>query len=217
MGRRSWHRRRAPRAKDKPEEARPLTGRGQPLGFTARWPPWPRRVPRWHRWSKASIFLGHALTRGTLLVRHRLSAGILPTAVAARSSPCEMRVTAAATPPPAKAPPDSASDVRQFGAPRTFGINLTPWLTRIVARKHLMRLRSIGYPAALFAPLGAPCHSCPAAGHAFVRRRDTDCSLPADARHTAARYYRRATSRSLDRTRRLADAGATKAHGEDSR
>ncbi|SFG22503.1 DMSO reductase anchor subunit [Palleronia marisminoris] len=155
-----------------------------------------RTVPRWNHWTTPAIFLGHALTAGTLLAGHRLPAAILLAALAVAQFAAWHagdRRTGATT---RESATGLGPRVRPFEAPHTSDNYLTREMVFVVARKHRVRLRSIGLVLAYLAPLA--CLAIPPAplalplaallhigGTLIVR-----WLFFADAEHTVALYYR---------------------------
>ncbi|WP_375261622.1 dimethyl sulfoxide reductase anchor subunit family protein [Palleronia sp.] len=155
-----------------------------------------RSVPRWHHWSTPATFLAHAITAGTLLAGHRLAAALLLTALAVAQFAAWHAGDRRTGPTTRESATGLGPHVRPFEAPHTSDNYLTREMVFVVARKHRVRLRSIGLalaylaplaclaipPAPLALPLAALLHLC---GTLIVR-----WLFFADAEHVVARYYR---------------------------
>ena len=155
-----------------------------------------RTVPRWHHWSTPAIFVAHALTAGTLLAGHRIPAAILLALLASAQFAAWHagdRRTGATT---RESATGLGPQVRPFEAPHTSDNYLTREMVFVVARKHRLRLRSIGLAVAYLAPLA--CLSIPPAPLALPLAAILHLAgtlvirwlFFADAEHTVSLYYR---------------------------
>lgn len=159
-----------------------------------------RTVPRWHHWSVPALFLGYALTGGTLLAGHgREAAGLMAAMGVAQFLAWragDARVAAHGT--TSETATGLPARVRLLEAPHSGESYVTREMAFRVARKHATKLRSIALFLAFILPatlLVLPVAKHVLAAFAFLSHAAGVATARwlffAEAEHVVGRYFGR--------------------------
>lgn len=167
-----------------------------------------RTVPRWHHWSTPALFVAYAMTGGALLSGQEPAAVILLVATGFGQffawKAGDGRLATSGTDLGTATGLGPAGRLRSFEPPHTGGSYLTHEMVHIVARRHALKLRSIGLFLAFVLPVTllvlshalavlAAATAAHAAGVAVNR-----WLFFAEAEHVLGLYYGRHTAHDRD-------------------
>ncbi|MGR3756598.1 MAG: dimethyl sulfoxide reductase anchor subunit family protein [Tranquillimonas sp.] len=116
-----------------------------------------RTVPRWHHWSTPALFVAYALAGGALLSGQGSAAVILLVAAGFGQffawKAGDRRLADSGTDLGTATGLAAAGQLRSFEPPHTGGSYLTREMVHVVARRHALKLRSIGLFLAFVLPV----------------------------------------------------------------